>query len=94
MHNVHGSKGGDWNEAFKEPQRKEVGDLDLKGLYPVSNLNLAGSGLAENDSLLLVAQWPVWNVIDRFGCDVAKYSGSLRVTQFWPLLCRASLTVT
>lgn len=33
--------------------------LDSKGLYPVSHLNLTGSRLADNDFLLLVAQWPV-----------------------------------
>lgn len=30
VHNVYGGKGGDWNEALKEPKRKEVGDLELK----------------------------------------------------------------
>jgi len=30
-HSVHDCKGGDWKEAFKEPKRKEVGDLEMKG---------------------------------------------------------------
>lgn len=66
--------------------------LNWRGLYPISYLNFARSGLTANDSLLLVAQWPVWNAVDRFSCHVAKSSGSLWVIQFWPMLCRASLT--
>lgn len=31
MHNVHDSKGEDWNEAFEELKRLEVGDLELEG---------------------------------------------------------------
>lgn len=34
MHDVHGSDGRDWNEAFQALKRKEAGDLDLKGSLP------------------------------------------------------------
>lgn len=89
-------EGGEEENEMRSPSNWWEGrkmTLNGRGLYSISYLNFARSGLTANDFLLLLAQWPVWNAVDRFSCDVAKSSGSLWVTQFWPLLCRAPLSV-
>lgn len=86
------SKGGDCKEAFKEPERKEVGDLELK--EPIS-------------CFLSEPCWikPGWKWFSSAGCSMGCVKchwqiwlrccqGSLWVTQPWPLLWRASRNVT